>query len=182
MPKDLRQTLVSSTEVAAGRAFKVRRDVIALPDGRQFTRDVVVHPGAVVIAPVLPDGRLVLVRQWRHAAGEALLELPAGTLEPGEAPETTAHRELQEEAGYRAGRLTKLAEFWTAPGFCTELMHLYLAEDLTPSRLAGDDDEEIEVETVLLAEAAAMALSGRIRDAKSICGILLAAGRLGVRP
>lgn len=182
MPKDLRQTLVSSTVLASGRAFTVRRDVIALADGRQFTRDVVVHPGAVVIAPVLPDGRVVLVRQWRHAAGEALLELPAGTLEPGEAPEATAHRELQEEAGYRAGRLTRLAEFWTAPGFCTERMHLFLAQDLTPARLEGDEDEEIEVEVLPLAQAVAMALAGGLRDAKTICGILLAAGRLGVRP
>lgn len=182
MSFDLTQTRLSSTYLLESRVFKIRRDLVQTADGRQFTRDVVEHPGAVVIVPLLADGRVVLVRQWRNAAGQALLELPAGTLEPAEAPAETAGRELQEECGYRAGRLTPLAAFYSAPGFCTELLHLFLAEELEPARLDGDEDEQIETEAVPLAEAVAMAVRGEIRDAKSIAGLFLAAVAQGQRP
>jgi len=167
---------VRSEELLKGRVFGIRRDTLRLPDGKEIQREIVTHPGAVVVLAV--DGTdLLFVRQYRHAAGEWLLELVAGTCEPGEDPAATADRELQEEAGYKAGKLTKLAEFYSAPGFCTELLHLYLAEELTPSRLPGDEDEEIAVERIPLAEAVSMAVAGQFRDAKTLVGVLLYARR-----
>lgn len=163
---------IKSEEIHRGRVFTIRQDTIRTADGREMVRDVVAHPGAVVIVAV--DGEeLLFVRQYRYAADESLLELVAGTCEPGEEPAVTAGRELQEEAGFKAGRLTKIGEFFSAPGFCSELLHLYLAEDLTPSRLPGDEDEEIEVERIPLQEAVRMARSGEIRDGKTLAGVLL---------
>ena len=172
--------LLKSEEIYQGYAIKVRKDTVRMSDGKEFTRDVVSHPGAVVIVAV-EGGELLFVRQYRHAAGEALLELVAGTREPGEEPQTTAEREIQEEAGYKAGKITKIGEFFSAPGFCSELLHLYLAEDLSPSRLPGDEDEEIEVERYTLQEALRMALAGEIRDAKTLAGVLLYAQLAGAR-
>lgn len=169
---------VKSEEIYQGYAIKVRKDTLRLPDGKEITRDVIAHPGAVVVVAV-ENGELLFVRQYRHAAGEALLELVAGTREPGEEPEVTAGREIQEEAGYKAGKITKLGEFFSAPGFCSELLHLYLAEELTPSRLPGDEDEEIELERYTLQEAVRMALAGEFRDAKTLAGVLLYAQRVG---
>ncbi len=163
---------VRSEEILRSRVYTIRRDVVQMDDGREFERHVIAHPGAVVI--LAEEGQEILfVRQYRHAAGESLLELVAGTLEPGEDPAETAARELQEEAGYKAGKLTKLGEFFSAPGFCSELLHLYLAEELTPSRLPGDEDEEITVERYTLEQATQMALSGQFRDAKTLAGVLL---------
>lgn len=163
---------IKSEEILRGRVLTIRRDTLKGSDGREMVREVVAHPGAVVILAVDGDD-LLFVRQYRYAAGESLLELVAGTCEPGEEPADTADRELQEEAGYKAGRLTKMGEFYSAPGFCTELLHLYLAEDLTPSRLPMDDDEEIELERIPLAEAVRMAETGQFRDAKTLVGVLL---------
>jgi ADP-ribose pyrophosphatase len=167
---------IRSEEIYRGRVVALRQDTIRTADGKELQREVVAHPGAVVVVAVDGD-QLLFVRQYRYAAGEELLELVAGTLEPGEDPAETAGRELQEEAGYKAARLTKLAEFYSAPGFCSELLHLYLAEELTPCRLPGDEDEEIEVERCSLDEAVRMALSGKIRDAKTLAGVLLYAER-----
>jgi ADP-ribose pyrophosphatase len=169
---------VKSEEIYRGYAIKVHKDTLRLPDGKEITRDVVAHPGAVVVLAV-ENGEVLFVRQYRHAAGESLLELVAGTREPGEEPEVTAAREIQEEAGYKAGKITKLGEFFSAPGFCSELLHLYLAEELTPSRLPGDEDEEIEVERYSVQEALRMATAGEIRDAKTLVGVLLYAQRVG---
>lgn len=163
---------IRSEEIHRGRVFTVRRDTVRAADGREMVRDVVAHPGAVVVVAVDGDD-LLFVRQYRYAAGETLLELVAGTCEPGEEPAVTADRELQEEAGFKAGRLTKIGEFYSAPGFCSELLHLYLAEELTPSRLPGDEDEEIEVERIPAGEALRMCLKGEIRDAKTLAGVLL---------
>lgn len=174
-------TRLSSEVLLEGRVFRVRRDRLTI-GGKEFVRDVVEHPGAVVMVPLLPDGQVLLVRQWRHAAGEALLELPAGTREPGEEPAATAGRELQEEVGYRAGRLTSLGAFYSAPGFCNEVLYLFLAEELTPSQLAGDEDEEIEVVALPLKEALAMAGRGELRDGKTIAGLYLAAAHRGLLP
>lgn len=163
---------VKSEPIYQGHVIKVRKDTLRTPEGKEFARDVVEHRGAVVLVAV--DGEeLLFVRQYRYAAGESLLELVAGTREPGEQPEVTAGRELQEEAGFKAGRITKLGEFYSAPGFCSELLHLYLAEELTPSRLPGDEDEEIEVERYTLDQVIRMALAGEIRDAKTLAGVLL---------
>jgi ADP-ribose pyrophosphatase len=163
---------IRSEEILRGRVFTVRRDTVRMSDGRELVREVVAHPGAVVVLAVDGDD-LLFVRQYRYAAGESMLELVAGTREAGEEPDVTAHRELQEEAGFKAGRLTKIGEFYSAPGFCSELLHLYLAEELTPSRLPGDEDEEIDVVRIPLTEAVRMALAGEFRDAKTLAGVLL---------
>lgn len=171
---------IKSEEIYRGRVVNIRKDILRTENGTELQRDVVEHPGAVVVLAV-DQGELLFVKQYRYAAGEDLLELVAGTLEPGEAPDATAGRELQEEAGFKAGRLTKLAEFYSAPGFCSELLHLYLAEDLTPSRLPGDEDEQIELVRMSLADALAEAVSGRLRDAKTLAGVLLYAQRQQAR-
>lgn len=163
---------LKSEEIFRGRVIALRRDTIRTADGKELQREVVAHPGAVVVIAAEGDD-LLFVRQYRYAAGEELLELVAGTCEPGEEPEVTAGRELQEEAGFKAGRLTKLVAFYSAPGFCSELLHLYMADDLTPSRLPGDEDEEIEVVRIPVAEAVRMALAGEFRDAKTLAGVLL---------
>lgn len=176
MGRDLTQTCVSSETIYTGKILRMRRDMIRLGSGAQtFERVVVDHPGAVVVVPITAGGEVLLVRQYRYAVGEALLECVAGTREAGEDPAECAAREIQEEAGVRAGKLTRLAEFYTAPGFCTEKLHLFLAEELTESRLPGDEDEEIDVVRLPLAEAVAMAQRGEFRDAKTIIGLLLAA-------
>ncbi|MGE5674649.1 MAG: NUDIX hydrolase [Mycobacterium leprae] len=163
---------IRSEEIYKGHVFTVRKDTLRLAEGKELARDVVVHPGAVVIMAE-QEGKLLFVSQYRHPTGEQMLELVAGTREPGEEPEITAGRELQEEAGFKAGRLVKLAEFFSAPGFCTELLHLYLAEELTPSRLPGDEDEEIDVQWIDREEAVRLALEGGFRDAKTLVGVLL---------
>jgi ADP-ribose pyrophosphatase len=155
-----------------GRVITVRKDTVRMIDGQEFQREVVAHPGAVVVIAVIGE-ELLFVRQYRYAANESLLELVAGTLEPGEDPYDTADRELQEEVGFKAGRLTKLGEFFSAPGFCTELLHLYLAEELSPSQLPCDDDEAITLERYSLPEALAMVSAGHVRDSKTLAGLLL---------
>ena len=178
MARDLPPTCVSSERLYTGKVLSMRRDMIRLSSGEQgYERGGVDHPGAVVVVPVTAAGEVLLVRQYRYAAGEALLECVAGTLEPGEAPASCAAREVQEEAGVKAGRLTPLAEFYSAPGFCTEKLYLFLAEDLSESRLPGDEDEEIDVVRLPLREAAAMAQRGDLRDAKTIVALCLAVAR-----
>jgi ADP-ribose pyrophosphatase len=160
-----------------GRTVSLRVDEVELPTGRRTTREVVEHPGAVAI--LAWDGaRLAMVRQWRHATGDALLEIPAGTLEPGEAPVATAKRELAEEVGRAAHSWEAGPVFFTAPGFCTELMHTYLATDLTDASAAADDDEELEASWHPLQSALAAIDDGSIRDAKTIVGVLWLAQRL----
>lgn len=155
-----------------GRKFKVRVDTITLDGGESYKREIVEHPGAVVMIPITSEGQLILVRQWRRAADKVLYELPAGTLEENEPPHITADRELQEEIGLKAGRMTALGGFYSAPGICTEYLYLYLAEDLSESWLDPDAHEEIEVCPVNMSQALAMIERGEIEDAKSIAGIL----------
>ena len=168
------EEVLQSDERYRGRKIGLRIDRVRMADGRQTTREVVFHPGAVAIVPLLPDGRVVLIRQYRHATGEVLLELPAGTRDqPGEAPIDTAARELIEETGYRAGQLKHLADFYTAPGFCNELMSLYVATDLTTGDQSLMEDETIGVEVIALDAATALIADGTIRDAKTIVGLLM---------
>jgi len=127
--------------------------------------------------PLFEDGTVALVRQYRHAAGKFLLEIPAGSLGVGESPETGARRELEEEIGFTAGRLEKLSEFYISPGFLTEKMHLYLATDLMQSKQNLDDDEIVEIVRLPLTEALEMTRNGGIEDAKTIIGLMLAANR-----
>lgn len=182
MPQDPNLTRLSSETLYESRVFRVHRDQVRLAGGLTVTREVVEHPGAVVMVPLVQGGRVLMVRQFRYAAREVLLELPAGTLKRGEDPQEAAQRELQEEVGYRAGRLTHLASFYSAPGFCTELLHLYLAEELTPSKLDGDEDEDLEVVVLPIRQALAQAVRGELRDAKTLAGLFLAAARLGILP
>lgn len=163
---------IRTEEIYRGRVVTLRRDTIRTAEGKELQREVVAHPGAVVVVAE-HEGRLLFVRQYRYPTDEELLELVAGTCEPGEEPVVTAGRELQEEAGFKAGRLTKIGEFYSAPGFCSELLHLYMAEDLTESRLPGDEDEEIAVEWIDRESAVRMALEGKIRDGKTLAGVLL---------
>jgi ADP-ribose pyrophosphatase len=176
----LRETVVGSRVVHRGHYLEVRVDEIATPDGRRSQRDVVGHPGAVAIVALDPEDRVLMVRQFRLAAGRTLLEIPAGTLDRAadgalEDPDLAARRELEEETGFRAATWEHLGAFWTAPGFATELMHLYLARDLSPAhddRLGPDEDERLELEHLPWRDAVAMAEDGRLADAKSIVGLL----------
>jgi len=176
----LRERVVESRVIHRGRYMEFRTETIERADGSRGTRDVVGHPGAVAIVAVDDDERLLLVRQWRVPAGRALLEVPAGTLDVHEGvtedPLAAARRELEEETGHRAASWRKLAEFWTAPGFASELMHLYLATGIEGAtgddRLGPDEDERLELREVPLDDALAMIERGEIRDAKSIVGIL----------
>ena len=166
-----RHAEVHSHHVYEGRRVSLRIDEITDRPGHTFTREIVEHPGAVVMIPITADGRIILVKQWRRSASKVLIELPAGTVEKGEPPAETAARELQEEIGYRAGRLTEMGGFFSAPGVLTEYLHLYLAEDLQESHLDPDDNEKIEVLTVTITDAIQMIEEGVIEDAKSIAGI-----------
>ena len=154
------------------------------PDGTEFERDVVHHPGAVSVVPVLDEGSgpvVVLVRQYRAAVDMDLLEVPAGKRDvAGEAPEVTAGRELEEEIGYRAGRLEKLAEFYNSPGFCDEHSHIYLGLDLEPTETSfhGIEEHHMTLERVRLADAPALIAAGQVTDAKTIIGLMLARARL----
>jgi ADP-ribose pyrophosphatase len=155
-----------------GRRFRVERAVQVTPDGAEHVREVVRHPGAVVVLPLLPDGRICLLRNYRVAVRETLVELPAGTLEPDEDPAETARRELAEETGYRAGRIEHLLTFWMSPGILDERMHLYLAEDLEPGPTALEAGEDIQPLLCTSDEAMEMVRRGEIRDAKTLTGLL----------
>jgi ADP-ribose pyrophosphatase len=164
----------STHPIYQGRVFGVRQDHIRLPNGQMTRLDIIEHPGAVVLVPVDDEGNLWFVRQYRHAAGETLLELPAGTTEKGEDLVACAHRELREETGMSAREVSKIGEFFIAPGYSTEFLHIYLASDLRPDPLPGDDDEFIQVERIPIAQAYYMAENGQFRDAKTLAALVLA--------
>jgi ADP-ribose pyrophosphatase len=163
---------LSTQRIHEGRIINLREDVVQLPDGREAKREIVEHKGAVCIVPVLPDGRVVMVRQFRKPTESDLLEVPAGGLEPGENPIECARRELMEECGYQAGKITPLFEAYLAPGYSTELMYGYLAEDLTPCDTDPDEDENLEIEVFTLDELLPMIDEGSLRDAKTISALL----------
>jgi ADP-ribose pyrophosphatase len=165
---------IGSTPIYRGRVFDVRQDQVRLPSGNVVHLDIVVHPGAVVLVPVDAEGYLWFVRQYRHAVGKELLELPAGTLEAGEDIEACARREIREEIGMSAGKLQKIGEFYPAPGYSTECLYIFLASDLHPAPLPGDEDEFIQVERLPLDQAFTLAEGGSIPDAKTLAALLLA--------
>lgn len=177
MSKDSKPQIIDSAEIFRGRVFSVTVDTI-VEAGITYQREVVHHRGSAVIVPILPDGNVALVRQYRHPAVRYLLEFPAGTLNEGEAPEEGAARELEEELGMVAGRWEKLSEFFVSPGFCEEKMWLYLATDLEPTRQQLEADELLSVVPLSLTQAVEMVSEGEIQDAKTIIGLLLVAPRM----
>jgi ADP-ribose pyrophosphatase len=168
------ERVIESRCIYDGRIVRFRVDTIALSNNRTAIREIVTTPGAVAIIPLTDDRQVRLVRQYRSAVGDYLLELPAGTLHTGEAPEAAAPRELAEETGDRADHWLYLTSFHTMPGVCDEIIHLYLATGLTPGETNRDPDEDMDVVTVPLGQALDMVRSGQIRDAKTMVGLLLA--------
>ncbi|HKP54189.1 MAG TPA: NUDIX hydrolase [Chloroflexia bacterium] len=156
-----------------GKLFKVIKEKVRLANGSERPREIVVHPGAVALVVVDNDEKLILVRQYRRAADRVLLEIPAGTREPGEDSEACARRELVEETGYEAANVRHLGGFYSAPGFCTEFLECYLMTGLKEKKGMADDDENIEIERLSTDEALRAIERGEISDAKSICGILM---------
>jgi len=171
---ELREQTIESKEVFCGRLLKLRVDTVKLPDGNESAREIVVHGGAVAIVPLTQTGNVILVRQYRQAAGEVLLEIPAGTIEPGEEPIECARREIQEEIGYKAEELTPMFQSYLAPGYSTEILHAFLARGLSKASAPKDADEFIEVVEMPIDEAVRLIETGEIKDSKTISGILMA--------
>ncbi len=163
---------LSSKVIFKGEILNLRIDEIRLSDGSFGTREIVEHGDAVAVVPIDKEGNILLVKQYRRAAGKDLLELPAGGIEPGETPEDTVCREMQEEIGYLPKKITKMGGFYASPGYCVEYLHLYLVTDLVPARLHAEDTDSIEVVPVPLKKITDYIKSGKICDAKSVAGIL----------
>ena len=165
--------VISTTPIFQGRVIDMHVDEVEFEPGRISRREVVTHPGAVVIIPVDEQGRILWITQYRYAAGKTLLELPAGTLEPDETPLATAQREIVEEVGFAAAAWRELGGFYSAPGFCSEYLYAYLATDLQEDYAAADEDEDITVIPLTLDETYARLDAGEIIDAKSIATLML---------
>jgi ADP-ribose pyrophosphatase len=171
--------LLTRKLVYPGRVVRLELERVELPTGVVVELEMIHHPGAAAVVPLLDSGEVVLVRQFRHAAGGFLFEVPAGKLDSREPPLACAHRELKEESGYAAGRMQELGSIHTTPGFTDELIHLFLARDLTPCGQCVEHDEVLSVTTLPFAEALAMAGDGRITDAKTIAALFRASRALG---
>jgi ADP-ribose pyrophosphatase len=166
--------LLKSESLFQGVVFDVVRDWLEEPSGAEIVREVVTHSGGAGGLPVFDDGRVALVRQYRHPARADLLEIPAGKLETNETPELCAAREIEQEIGWRPGRMQKLAEFYSTPGFCGEKLFVYLATELAPSAQMLDHDEFVEIVYLPLEEAVALALNDQLADSKTIIALLMA--------
>jgi ADP-ribose pyrophosphatase len=171
------ETRVDGEAVFKGKLLDVRRDTVRLPDGKLGTREYIVHPGAVLMVPVLPDGRLVMLRQFRYPIGRVMIEFPAGKLDPGETPLATAERELREEAGYTAARWQSLGRIHSVVGYSNEAIDFYVAEELTHVGAALDDEEFLDVGSMSVEEMLAALDRGEITDAKTVAALLLYARR-----
>jgi ADP-ribose pyrophosphatase len=174
-PRIVLERCMSSSRVYDGRILNFRVDQVALGNGGTTKREVIEHRGAAAIVPVTRDRDVILVRQYRYAITTNLLEIPAGTMEPGETPEQCASRELEEETGYRCKEIEKILEFFPVPGYSTEKIHVYLAKGLINSKMHTEDDEKIELEIMPFHRALEKVRSGEIQDAKSICALYRAA-------
>ena len=171
----IREIPFESETIYDGKILHVERWQVTCPNGRSATRDIVVHKGAAAVVPVYPDGTTLLVRQHRVAVDRITLEIPAGKLDSvSEDPLDCAVRELEEETGLRAGRMTLLTSLLTTPGFCTEKIAIYLAQDLSQGQTHPDEDEFLDLVRIPLEEAVARIMRGEIRDSKTICGLLMA--------
>jgi ADP-ribose pyrophosphatase len=177
----IRAKLISSKLAYTGKSFSVYTDTVVEPGGYRAIRDVVRHNGSVVILAVdaadAADPRILLVRQYRHAAGQFLLELPAGHIDAGEAPLAAARRELTEETGFRARCWNRMVRYFASPGFLGESMHIYLAEDIREGTAQPEEDEKIELQWMPLSELLSMIEAGKIHDGKTIIGLLLYAAK-----
>ena len=171
---DMPFELLKSEPILQARAFKIRRDTLKTPDGRETKYDIVEHVGSVIIIPVDADGNLIFVRQYRHAAGLDMLELPAGTRDHDEPYEDSAGREIREEIGMAAGKMEKIGNFYLAPGYSTEFMAVFLATELREDPLEADEDEFLKVEKMTVKKAIEMAERGELPDAKSLAALFLA--------
>ena len=171
----IREIPFSSETIYDGKILHVERWQVTCPNGKAATREIVVHKGAAAVVPVYEDGTTLLVRQHRVAVDRVTLEIPAGKLDSvGEDPHDCAVRELEEETGLRAGRMTLLTSLLTTPGFCTEKIAIYLAQDLSQGQTHPDEDEFLDLVRMPLEEAVAKIMRGEIRDSKTICGLLMA--------
>jgi ADP-ribose pyrophosphatase len=164
--------ILSSTMVYEGRVFGIRRDEVIEPSGVRTTREVITHPGSVVVLPVLPDGQILLIQQYRHATRQYLWELVAGRIDAGETPKAAAARELIEETGYRATKFRIFLDVFPTPGFLEERMFILLAEGLTAGQAEPEEDEKIVSHAYNRKQLEEMIRTGKLRDAKSIAGIL----------
>jgi ADP-ribose pyrophosphatase len=166
------EEVVSSTTIYRGRVLHFKNTTVKLPSGNLYARELVEHPGAVALIPLLED-RVILIRQFRLTTGKVIYELPAGTMSQGEDPDACAKREIIEETGYKAGKLRKIFQCYLAPGYSTELMHFYVATELEAGPQHLDEDEVIRVYPTPLEEALAMVRRNEIMDAKTTVGLLL---------
>ncbi|WP_020675181.1 NUDIX hydrolase [Geopsychrobacter electrodiphilus] len=164
-------SLLSEEIIFNGRILDLARETHRLPNGREARFEIIHHPGGAAALPIDPDGRLLLIRQFRPAARGTILEIPAGRLEPGEDPATCIVRELQEEVGRKAGRVELLSKIYSTVGFCQEIIHIYLATELTPTPTAREEHEFIELLPLTAAEAFALVDSGQISDAKTLIAL-----------
>lgn len=164
---------ISSERIYEGRILNLRKDKVCVKDNKTSYREIVEHNGGVALAAVTPEGKMVMVRQYRKAAEKAVLEVPAGKIEKDEDHRLTAERELKEETGYSAGKIKHVTSFYSSIGYSTEVIHLYYATDLTPGETDFDDNEAIEILEYDLQELKRMVLDGEIEDAKTIAAILL---------
>jgi ADP-ribose pyrophosphatase len=166
--------LIKSETILQGRTFKVRRDYLKTSAGLETTLEIIEHGGSVVLIPIDDEDNILFVRQYRHATGQNMLELPAGTRDGNEPYEECAAREVREETGMEAGKLERIGEFYLAPGYSTEFMVVFLATDLTHNPLQADEDEFLEVEKIPLRETIEMMENRKVQDAKSLAAFLLA--------
>ncbi len=177
MPREL----LESQNIFKGAVFSVERDRLREENGLEIVREVVRHAGGAGCLPLFDDGRVALVKQYRHPARRELLEIPAGKIEAGETPMECAAREVEQEIGFRVGRIESLADFYSTPGFCEERLHVYLATELEQSEQNLDHDEFVEIVYLPLSEAVAMAERGEFEDSKTIIALLLAARKVRLK-
>jgi ADP-ribose pyrophosphatase len=175
------EEVLSSRRIYEGRILNLRVDTVRTADGRRSTREIVEHEDCIGVIPVDADDNILLVKQFRLAAGKELLETPAGGIDPGESPETAVIREMREETGLWPGKVERLTGFYLSPGFSSEYMHLFLATDFRPDPLTAEDTAGIELIRVPAAQIPDLITAGKIEDAKSIAGLLMYLARRGFK-